>query len=349
MILIEDVKLIQNFKEKTILAALILSGREKEAREALFELELLAYSAGAEVVDKVIQRKDNPEASFFIGKGKAQELRDLALLKKANLIVFLNDLRPIQERNLTELIGKKVIDRQALILDIFAQRAKTKEGKIQVELAQLNYLLPRLTGYGIILSRLGGGIGTRGPGETKLESDRRHISRRIATLNKELKKIRQHRNLLRESRHNKGYLIGALVGYTNSGKSTLLNALTGSNVLVEDKVFATLDPATKKLKFFGNKEILLEVKEADIILPVLDVSSSSWKEHYQVVNEVLEDLAVDDKPRINILNKIDLIKEKNILIEIKNHIPEGLFISALRKESLRELINKLRLISKGVG
>ncbi|MCL5773617.1 MAG: GTPase HflX [Firmicutes bacterium] len=335
------------------------------------ELAQLSYTAGADVVAQIIQKKEKVDPAYFIGRGKAEELSLLCRKLEANLVIFLEDLRPVQERNLTELLNVKVIDRQALILDIFAQRALTKEGKLQVELAQLEYLLPRLTGYGIILSRLGGGIGTRGPGETKLETDRRHIRRRISTLKRENEKVRAHRELLRESRYHRGFKLAALVGYTNTGKSTLLNALTGAHAFVEDKLFATLDPTVKKVYLGEGKYILLidtvgfiknlphqlvvafkatleEVRQADLILNVMDASHPKLEEHLEIVDQVLEELAADNKPMINILNKIDKVSDKMKIKELLESIPDSVAISALDKSGFTELFKRISSVFEQV-
>ncbi|MFH0803153.1 MAG: GTPase HflX [bacterium] len=362
--------------EKAILAALDRGRSPIDTEEFLDELRLLAETAGAEVLDRLVQKGKRPEAASLIGAGKVEELAELCARHQANLVIFLNDLRPMQERNLTEKLNLKVIDRQALILDIFAQRARTREGKLQVELAQLNYLLPRLTGYGIILSRLGGGIGTRGPGETKLETDRRHIHRKISTLKRELEHVRSHRELLRKSRHNKGFFSAALVGYTNAGKSTLFNALTRSSVFVEDKLFATLDPTVKKVNLPTGELLLLvdtvgvirnlphdlvaafratleEVEEADLLIHVMDVSQSRWEEHAEVVRGVLEEMAVDNKPILHVMNKVDLLPDREKIDSFRERLHNSIPVSALRKEGFPELLLELHrltaLIESGGG
>jgi len=328
----------------------------------------LCYSANGNVIDTFIQRRKTPDSSTMVGSGKVEELREAIVGEKIDLVIFMNDLRPSQQRNLSEALKVRVIDRQALILDIFAQRARTREGKMQVELALLNYLLPRLRGLGPVLSRLGGGIGTRGPGETMLETDRRHVMKRIQTLKKDLEKHRSHRELLRKSRHNKGYLMASIVGYTNAGKSTILNNLANQEVDVGDKLFATLDPTTGKIYLGEGVEIVLvdtvgfirqlphqlaaafratleEVQEADMIIRVLDVSHHRWHEHNEVTEQVLEDMACDNKPTLLLLNKADLLDEKHIA-KIRERLPEGIPISALKGEGFEEIRNRLLLISK---
>jgi GTP-binding protein HflX len=272
--------------------------------------------------------------------------------------------------NLEEKINLKVIDRTQLILDIFARRARSKEGKIQVEMAQLSYLLPRLKGKGILLSRLGGGIGTRGPGETKLELDRRRIRERIWTLKKNLKELKIHREIQRNSRKKSGIPVVCLVGYTNAGKSTLLNTLCRSDVLVEDKLFATLDPTVRKLIFPKKLEVLLtdtvgfikklpphliaafnatleEIKFADLLLHILDVSNPEVEEQYKTDIEILKLLNVEGKPKILVFNKIDKIEEKNILFHLRQKFPSAVEVSALKKLGLENLISEIekRIIS----
>ena len=313
--------------ENVILVGVELPGMSSEqVEESMNELAGLADTAGAQVLDSFIQRRNKPDSKFFIGKGKAQETAERCKELDAQLVIVDHELSPSQIRNLIDLMEVRVLDRTQLILDIFAQRASTKEGKLQVELAQLKYLLPRLTGQGKFLSRLGGGIGTRGPGETKLETDRRRLRERIWDLQEELEEVKKHRALLRKGR--KQVPVVSLVGYTNAGKSTLLNALTGSNVLVEDKLFATLDPTTRQVILPNNDEILLtdtvgfiqnlphhlvaafratleEVIESDMLLHVVDSSHPNSLEQYKAVQKVLRSLEVEDKPSIIVLNKAD--------------------------------------------
>jgi len=302
---------------------------EDTTEETLAELARLADTAGAEVVATIMQNRPYIEASTYIGEGKIEEVKAACETLKANLIIFDDELTGSQIRNLENLTGIKVIDRSTLILDIFAARALTKEGKIQVELAQLKYMLPRLIGVGSELSRLGGGIGTRGPGETKLETDRRHIHRRIGYLEDELKDIKKHRELIRGRRRKEGIPVVALVGYTNAGKSSLLNRLTDSDVLAEDKLFATLDPTSRRLQLPDGRNILLvdtvgfirklphhlveafkstleEVTLADVLLHVADSSSSELEQQMAVVEQTLKELGAWGKPIITVLNKIDI-------------------------------------------
>lgn len=300
--------------------------------DSLQELAQLSETAGAEVLGAVAQKKDRPDPAYFIGKGKLDELRLLRQEQGANLIIFDDELSPAQQRNLEQALGTKIIDRTALILDIFAQRARSHEGKLQVELAQLKYSLPRLSGQGLVLSRLGGGIGTRGPGETKLEVDRRRIRGRISDIEKEIDNLRKHRNLHRERRKQAQIPTISLVGYTNAGKSTLLNRLTDAGVLAEDKLFATLDPTTRRITLPSGREALLtdtvgfiqklphhlvaafratfeEVMQADLLLHVLDISHPMFQEQSDAVFEVLRDFKADTKPTITVFNKVDAVTD----------------------------------------
>ncbi len=319
-----------NQAEKAILVGVELIGRSDgwPLDESLAELAQLTRTAGAEVVGVVRQRLQAPNPAFYIGRGKAQEVADLRRALGANLVIFDDELSPSQQRNLENTIQAKVIDRTVLILDIFARRARTREGQLQVELAQHEYLLPRLAGQWSHLERLGGGIGTRGPGESQLETDRRLIRDRIARLRRELEAVRQHRALYRRRRKRTGTPVVALVGYTNAGKSTILNALTGAGVPAEDKLFATLDPTTRRLVLPGRQEVLLtdtvgfiqklpptvvaafratleELEEADLLLHVVDVSHPNADRQVEVVLETLADLGLDEKPVLTVLNKAD--------------------------------------------
>ncbi len=292
------------------------------------EMVRLAETAGVKVADQITQTKDSIDAALLIGKGKAEEVKVLVDTHQANVVIFDHELSGAQVRNLEKILDAKIIDRTQLILDIFSQRARTSEGNLQVELAQLNYLLPRLSGHGVNLSRLGGGIGTRGPGETKLETDRRHIRDRISDLKHQLEDVVRHRHLHRERRKKNGAVQVALVGYTNAGKSTLLRQMTNADVLVENQLFATLDPTSRHLELPGGKEIILtdtvgfiqqlphsliaafratleEVCEADLLLHVVDSTSPMMAEQIDVVNKVLEQLGAHQKPQLLLFNKID--------------------------------------------
>ncbi len=337
---------------------------EWEFDDLISELKLLVDSAGAEVSSVITLRRGKISPAHFVGRGKAEEIRAIVEEGKADLVIFNDDLTPIQQRNLEESIGVRVIDHTQLILDIFSQRAQSREGQLQVELAQLNYLLPRLTGRGIELSQLGGGIGTRGPGETKLEVDRRSIRRRLVKLREDIKEVRKHRTLQRKKRKNRSFPLVALVGYTNSGKSTLLNSLSGSDLKVENKLFVTLDPATRKVKFPSNREVLLtdtvgfirylphhliaafkatleEVTEADVIIVVLDASHHKWLAQSKVVFQILSQLQAMEKPLLIALNKIDLLRNKFERRRIQREFSDSVLISALKKEGLEDLIRKL--------
>ena len=290
----------------------------------------LAGTAGATVVGKIIQRLPRAAKTHYLGKGKLEELIALKDSLKYTVAVFDDELTPLQQRNLEEALKVKVIDRVALILDIFARRARTREGQLQVELAQHQYLLPRLAGQWSHLERLGGGIGTRGPGETQLETDKRLIQRKIHRLKGQIDDIRKHRQLYRQQRRKSGIPVVALVGYTNAGKSTLLNALSHADVFVEDKLFATLDPTTRRLALPDKSAILLtdtvgfirklppaivtafkatleELDEANLLLHIVDLTSRNAPEQCQTVEDILSDLNLDEKPRVTALNKIDLL------------------------------------------
>ena len=292
------------------------------------ELRELAESGGVRVLEEYTLTQDRPRPARLIGKGKAEELQGLAAALKSEVVIFGEDLSPGQQRNLEEALGVKVIDRTQLILDIFAQRAHSQEGKVQVELAQLQYLLPRLIGKGILLSRLGGGVGTRGPGEQKLEIDRRRIRDRISRLRKELGEIARRRGVARSKREEEQVPVISLIGYTNAGKSTLLNALTSSEVFTEDLLFATLDPTTRRLRLPSGRVVLAtdtvgfiqklpptvvaafratleELEEADLLLHVLDVSHPEVRQQRQVVEQTLRRLGLDQKPCVLVLNKVD--------------------------------------------
>ena len=299
--------------------------------DSLEELEQLTRSAGAQVVGTLTQRLEK-FTHTYLGKGKVEELGAMQGDLRANVLIFDDELTPTQQRNLEAALEVKVIDRTALILDVFARRAQTREGRLQVELAQHEYLLPRLVGQWAHLERLGGGIGTRGPGETQLETDRRLIRNKIQRLKRDIEEVRQHRALYRKRRKRQGTPIVALVGYTNAGKSTLLNALSSAEVAAEDKLFSTLDPITRKIDLRERGSFLLtdtvgfiqklpptlvaafratleELKEADGILHVIDITHRNAPEQVQVVNDLLSDLHLDDKPRILALNKVDLLRD----------------------------------------
>ena len=342
--------------------------------ESLEELKRLAETAGLRVVGTLTQKLVRPHPATLIGKGKLTELKDLVAATGANVVVFDEELSPRQQRELEEALGEgiKVLDRTALILDIFAQRARTKEGVLQVELAQYIYRLPRLTRAWTHLARqVGGsagrggigGVGLRGPGETQLEVDRREIKRRIARLRKELEEVRAHRELYRQQRREVPVPIVSLVGYTNAGKSTLLNALTNAHVYADDKLFATLDPTTRRVKLPGGQEILLtdtvgfiqklppqlvaafratleEILEADVILHVVDITHPAAARQARTVEQVLRQLGAGDKPVVIVLNKIDRLSEED-LQEKRRQFPQGVPISALKGWGLEELLIRI--------
>lgn len=331
----------------------------EETAYSLEELGRLADTAGADVLLELTQRRGRPDAATFLGRGKAEELADCCRSLGAGLVIFDRELSAAQARNLENITGVRVIDRTQLILDIFARRARTREGKLQVELAQLNYLLPRLIGRGTELSRLGGGIGTRGPGETRLEVDRRRIRRRIAELDKAIGDVRKHRELLRRSRKEIPMPLAALVGYTNAGKSTILKKLTGARVLVEDKLFATLDPTTRRVVLPNNEVILLtdtvgfirnlphhlvaafratleEVVEADLLLHIVDASHPDLEGQIEAVDQVLESLDSGSKPCIIVYNKTDLVPDFQQPLKTNNQ--PAVAVSALDGRGLDEML-----------
>jgi GTP-binding protein HflX len=334
-----------------------------EVKESLAELAELTRTAGAHVVDSVIQARPVPDSALFIGRGKAQAVAELAQELQADLVIFDCELSPAQQRNLEELIDCKILDRTQLILDIFAQRAETKEGKIQVELAQLEYLMPRLTGHGVMMSRLGGGIGTRGPGESKLEVDRRRIRDRIAKLKRDLESIRRHRDVQRKRRISNEIPSAAIVGYTNAGKSSLLNALADANAFVEDKLFATLDPRSRKVRLPNGQIVIFidtvgfirklphtliaafratleEAAYADIILLVVDTSDINFKEHIEVVKNVLRELGAGEKPTTLVFNKIDLLPDP-AAENMAQHAANGVAISAVTGRNIDKLLRSV--------
>jgi GTP-binding protein HflX len=330
-----------------------------DIEESVQELGSLASTAGAVVAGQVIQRKQKPDPSYYIGEGKAREVEMIRAATGASLVIFDDELSPAQQRNLEQVIEGRVIDRTWLILDIFAQRAATAEGKLQVELAQLEYMLPRLGGRGTELSRLGGGIGTRGPGESKLETDRRAIRSRISSIRRQIEEVRVRRGIQRRRRREANLATVSLVGYTNAGKSSLMNALTDARTVVEDKLFATLDPMTRRLELPDGQRILLtdtvgfiqkiphhlvmafratleEVTEADLLLHVVDVSHPRAQEHYSAVFGVLSELGAQNRPCITVLNKVD-VAEAAALARFAHSYPKSTAVSALTGEGLEAL------------
>jgi GTP-binding protein HflX len=329
----------------------------------LDELRELATSAGARVIDEVVQNRERPDPATYVGKGKVQEIRELVLIEGADLVIFDDELSPGQTENLQNLLDVKIVDRTGLILDIFARRARTKEGKLQVELAQLSYRLTHLAGSADYLSRLGGGIGTRGPGETKLEMDRRQIRSRISTLKKEIEQIRKHRQLHREKRRRDRLPLVSLVGYTNAGKSTLFRALSKEEALVSNRLFSTLDTLIRRIQLGRNHPVLIsdtvgfirklphqlvsafratleEVVESDLILHVIDVSDADRDEKKAVVIDVLREIGAGDHPRLTVYNKSDLPGAGDDLPVLKSN---ELLVSAVSGDGLERLVDEILL------
>jgi len=363
------IELAHNARERCILVGVStrLMSRE-ELDESMEELSLLADTAGADVVGRMTQDRDRFEPATFIGKGKVEELGQRVIAEQIPLVIFDDDLSPVQVRNLERELQCKVLDRSGLILDIFASRAKSSEAKSQVELAQLEYMLPRLTRQWTHLSKQFGGIGTKGPGETQIETDRRMIRTRISHLKEKLERIAQQRTTQRKGRSK--HTRAALVGYTNVGKSTLLNLLSGSDVFVENRLFATLDPTTRIVSLAASNDILMtdtvgfirklphhlvasfkstleEVTEADILLHVVDVSSPYYEDQIRIVEETLEELGAADKATLMVFNKVDRLPDRSMLSVIGTKYPNRVFISATRginilgfKEEVAHLVQK---------
>lgn len=354
-------------KERIILVGVSVSDQD-DTEKSLDELAELAAAAGAETAGRIIQSREQAHPATYIGKGKLKELKDLIWETYATGIICDDELSPAQMGNLQDELEVKVMDRTLVILDIFASRASTSEGKIQVELAQLKYRQSRLTGFGKSLSRLGGGIGTRGPGEKKLEMDRRLIKGRIAQLNRELRDVKRHREVTREQRSRNQVPVAAVVGYTNAGKSTLLNALTGADILAEDKLFATLDPTTRELKLPSKQSVLLtdtvgfirklphhlieafrstleEAKYADMILHVVDTANPQMDEQMHIVYETLRSLGVKDKPVITVFNKQDKEGAQQTVRDFQADYTVR--ISAKTTEGLDELKEMIEAVLRG--
>lgn len=360
---IEEVDgLEQEIREQVIICGLHTGSRDylmDTTDESMRELAELVQTAGGEVVAELVQNRPAPDSGTYLGGGKLEELKTAVDSLNANLVVFDDELSPVQLRNINDYLGIRVLDRSMLILDIFAMRARSGEGKLQVELAQLKYQLPRLRGMGLELSRTGGGIGTRGPGETKLETDRRHIRTRIAALEAEIRELKKHRSLLRSRREKDGIITAALVGYTNAGKSTLLNRLTDAGVFAEDKLFATLDTTSRAITLEDNRQIILidtvgfirklphylieafkstleEAATADILLHIIDSSSPEADNQITVVESVLDELGAGGKPTVNVFNKCDINS---------GFIPasgkKGVFISAKTGRGIDELLEAI--------
>ncbi|MDR4480269.1 MAG: GTPase HflX [Nitrospira sp.] len=349
-------------------SAILVSASAKshaEQEEHLEELNELAGSAGVRVLDRVAQRTHEGYERYLLGKGKLKEVVMRALQKGADLVIFDQDLAPAQARAISEITDLKMIDRTQLILDIFARRAHTREGKVQVELAQLRYLLPRLSGHGTSLSRLGGGIGSRGPGETKLETDRRRIRDRIAHLEREIDDVARHQDQRRSRRVRQGLPILSIVGYTNAGKSTLLNTLTHSQIPAQDRLFETLDTTSRRLRFPHDREVIVtdtvgfirdlpndlvgafrttldELRDADMLLHVVDASAPNINQQITAVETVLQSLAMDTIPRVMVLNKSDRLSAHEVLVLCERYHAIG--ISALNRDTLRPLITHLETL-----
>lgn len=357
-------------KERVIIAGVhrgLADALADTTEESLDELCELVKTAGGEVVCSVIQNKSDLEAATYMGIGKLEELKEAAQTLEADMVVFDDELSPVQTRNIADFLEIKVLDRSLLILDIFAMRAKSGEGKLQVELAQLKYTLPRLRGLGVQMSRTGAGIGTRGPGETRLETDRRHIRKRISALEGEIKELKKHRSLIRTRRKKDGVITAALVGYTNAGKSTLLNTLTDADVFAENKLFATLDPTSRALTLEDNRKILLvdtvgfirklphhlvdafkstleEAVVADILLHVMDASSEELDNQISVVESVLSDIGAVGKPVIGVYNKCDKLTEEPIA---RMSYDKNVFISAKHGININKLIDAIADVAPG--
>ncbi|MBN1559212.1 GTPase HflX [candidate division KSB1 bacterium] len=351
-------------REIAIVVGIVGPGQERDAiNDNLDELELLADTAGAIVVERVIQDRHRLDPAFMLGRGKIEELANMTKYLDADLIIFDDDLSPVQVKNIESICRNKVLDRSGLILDIFARNARTREARTQVELAQLKYLLPRLTRQWTHLSRQVGGIGVRGPGETQLEVDRRFIRKRIGVLERELEKISTQRANRRKNRS--AIFKAALVGYTNVGKSTILNTLTDAQVLVEDRLFATLDSTIRALELSDHRRILLidtvgfirklphhlvasfkstleEAVNADLLLHVIDITTPAFREQMNTVEMVLKELNINDKPVLKVFNKIDALEDRAVLNELKASEQPCVFISAKRGIFMNELRDKIR-------
>jgi GTP-binding protein HflX len=350
--------------ERAALVGLIAGrARRLEAERSLDELAGLADAAGAQVVLRVLQERPKPDASTYLGSGKVATLAVSCAETGVDVVIFDNELTPAQLRQIEEKVGRKIIDRTQLILDIFARRAKTREGKLQVELAQLKYLLPRLVGAGDALSRLGGGIGTRGPGETKLETDRRRIRSRIHAVGEDIDQVRRRRSQLRERRHKASVPTVALVGYTNAGKTTLFNVLTRSDAETSNALFVTLDPLVRQLRLPDSRELLVsdtvgfidrlphalvaafratleEVAAADLILHVIDAAAADRDRRMTAVQQVLEEVGAIDVPLVEIYNKCDELNPDERR-RLQEQDPAALLVSALRREGIDELIETI--------
>ena len=353
-------------QERALLIGLEQEGVSKwDLRDSMEELAELANSAGAQVVNTVTQKLQKPTAPYYIGKGKAELIKESFKDQHVTSVIFDDELSPAQGRNLENLLSRKVLDRTQLILDIFAQRARSREGRLQIELAQLQYLLPRLTRMWTHLSRQTGGIGTRGPGETQLEVDRRRVQERIARLERELEGVRKVRSIQRQGRKRHQWPVAAVVGYTNAGKSTLLNLLTGADVVAENKLFATLDPTTRSLTLPNRQRVLLtdtvgflrklphtliesfkatleEVSEADLLIHVVDLSHPRVDEHIEAVDTVIKELGAFGKQTLMVFNKIDLLANEELVAAYMQKFPGSVAISARKWIGVSGLVQALQ-------
>ncbi len=361
---------LETEKEKALLIGLVTSDQKRwDVEDHLRELESLARTAGAEVADTILQERMAPDPAYFIGKGKVEEIAMRVREERINMLIFDDELSPAQMRNLENKMETKIVDRTALILHIFAEHAKTNAAKTQVELAQLNYLLPRLTRQWQHLSRQVGGIGTKGPGETQLETDRRLVRTRISKLQSRLERIEQQGITQRQKR--KHTFRASLIGYTNAGKSTIMNTLSGSEVLVQNILFATLDTTVRRITVNGDHDVLLsdtvgfirklphhlvasfrttlsEVIEADLLIHVVDISHPALDEHINVVHGILKDMSLSTRPRLMVFNKVDILKKEGLMAQLKVRFPDALFVSGRRRIGMGNLKKRfIEIIESG--
>ena len=364
----EQMHTMEEQKERAILVLLPEQQETWQEEELYEELKELSHTAGLDVVDYLVQHRNTPDAAYCIGKGKLDELSVLCAARDADCVIFDHPLSPSQLHNLTTVLDAKVLDKTMLILDIFAQRARSREGKLQVELAQATYLLPRLLGQGVNLSRQGGGsksggVGTRGPGETKLETDRRRIRQRIQMIQQELQEVRKHREVQQKNKLRNGLPLVALVGYTNAGKSSLLNSIAEDHIYVQDQLFATLDPTTRAFYLPNGSKALLtdtvgfirdlpsqlitafkatldELQYADLLLHVVDISNPNFENQLEAVEKILQQLGLEEKPRIYVFNKIDCLET---IPPVSNHLEREscCYISAASGQNLDELLQMM--------